>query len=108
MKRLRLFVIRNGEGQYWTCSSEHGSGWHGDQPKQAFSPSELARTIRLLIDQGWWQDCEVLELRHRETVASDIADATFLIDRSEYESILKRRSCRFANPRGVIDAPAGA
>lgn len=60
----RLFVIRKrGQDQYWTCSSEHGSGWHDRHPKQAFSPSELAREIRRLIDQGWMAEVVISELR---------------------------------------------
>lgn len=59
----RLFVIRKrGTDQFWNGSGEHGSGWNPGHPKQAFSPSELTKQIRLLIDRDWFADCEILEL----------------------------------------------
>lgn len=60
----RLFVIaQRGRDLYWSCSTEHGCGWTPHHPKQAFSPSELGKEIRRLIDEGWWADCEVFQLR---------------------------------------------
>jgi hypothetical protein len=58
-----LFVIRQKRtGYYWTCSSEHGSGWQPKQPKQSFTKSELSKEIYRLIDQGWFVDCDILQL----------------------------------------------
>lgn len=62
----KLFVLRKrnggkGDYDYWTCSSEHGTGWCRN-PKQSFSPSELTREIWRLIDNGWFVDCEIVEL----------------------------------------------
>lgn len=60
----KLFVIKQrGRNLYWTCSAEHGSGWSEPNPKQSFSPSELVKEIRRLIDEKWFTDIEVLELR---------------------------------------------
>jgi hypothetical protein len=62
--RSRLFVIKKrGQNQYWNNSSEHGCGWNDRHPKQSFSPSELTKSLRLLIDQGWFVECEIIELR---------------------------------------------
>ena len=62
-RKTRLFVVRKRfQEQFWTCSSEHGSGWNDGHPKQSFSPSELTREIRRLIDQGWMTDLIVIEL----------------------------------------------
>ena len=59
--QVPLFVIkmRNRE-QYWTCSSEHGSGWN-NQPKQSFSPSELATQVGLLARE-FWTDISIIQL----------------------------------------------
>ncbi len=60
---VRLFVIRQrGRKLYWSCSTEHSCGWTDGHPKQSFSPSELTKQIRLLIDEGWFADIEILEL----------------------------------------------
>lgn len=62
-KLSRLFVIKKmGADQYWACSTEHGAGWSDGHPKQSFSPSELTREIRRLIDQGWFCSVEIVEL----------------------------------------------
>jgi hypothetical protein len=64
-RRTRLFIIERRSGDelvYWNCSGEHGSGWNPHYPKQAFSPSELTKTLRLLIDEGWFADCTIREL----------------------------------------------
>jgi len=64
--KTKLFLIRqSANGHYWTCSSEHGTGWVS-VPKQAFSPSELTRNLRLLIDNEWFSTCEILELHIQE------------------------------------------
>lgn len=64
--KTSLFVIEryngNGEFLYWTCSSEHGSGWNPRYPKQAWSRSELANEIRLMIERGTFTDCTIREL----------------------------------------------
>ncbi len=58
-----LFIIKQrGRNLFWTCSDEHGCGWHDGNPKQSFSPSELTRELRLLIDMNWFTHCEILEL----------------------------------------------
>lgn len=60
----KLFVIKQrGRNQFWNCSAEHGSGWSDGHPKQSFSPSELVKEIRRLIDEKWFTDIEVCELR---------------------------------------------
>ena len=60
----KLFVIKQkGRNQFWCCSAEHGSGWTDGTPKQSFSPSELVKEIRRLIDEKWFTDIEVCELR---------------------------------------------
>lgn len=60
----KLFVIKKNDcNQYWLCSAEHGSGWSDGHPKQSFSPSELVKEIRRLIDEKWFQDIEILELK---------------------------------------------
>jgi hypothetical protein len=60
---LPLFVIKQiGREMYWTCSSEHGSGWQEGDPKQAFTKSELSKEVYRLIDKGWWVDCEIKQL----------------------------------------------
>lgn len=65
--RTKLYVIRQrGRTLYWTCSTEHGGGWNDGRPKQSFSPSELTRELRRLIDEDWFTDCEILELRTDE------------------------------------------
>lgn len=62
-----LFVIRScatsgdGKKQYWSCSPEHGTGWCAT-PKQSFTKSELAKQVFDLIDNGHFQNCEILEL----------------------------------------------
>lgn len=62
--KTRLFVIRKrGTDQYWNCSIEHGSGWNCGNPKQSFSPNELTKTLRLLIDENWFCSIEILELK---------------------------------------------
>jgi hypothetical protein len=59
----KLFIIKQrGRDLYWNCSAEHGSGWADGNPKQSFSPSELMKEIRRLIDEKWFTDIEVLEL----------------------------------------------
>ena len=59
----KLFVIKQrGRNLFWTCSAEHGSGWNDGNPKQSFSPSELVKEIRRLIDESWFTDIEVCEL----------------------------------------------
>lgn len=61
--RCRMFAIRlRGRQLYWTCSSEHGSGWHPRYPKQAFSKSELAQQIMQMIEHRTFTDCEIVEL----------------------------------------------
>lgn len=73
--RSRLFVIkRRGQNQYWNNSAEHGCGWNDHHPKQSFSPSELTAQIRLLIDQGRFVQCEIIELQLPATI-SDWTDA---------------------------------
>ncbi len=73
--RSRLFVIkRRGQNQYWNNSAEHGCGWNDSHPKQSFSPSELTAQIRLLIDQGRFVQCEIIELQLPATI-SDGTDA---------------------------------
>ena len=68
--RSRLFVIKKrGQNQYWNNSSEHGCGWNDRHPKQSFSPSELTKSLRLLIDQGWFVECEIIELQLPATVS---------------------------------------
>lgn len=59
----RLFVIRQrGRQLYWTCSTTHGSGWHPQFPKQAFSKSELASELSRMIEHGHFSSIEILEL----------------------------------------------
>lgn len=61
--KTKLFIIKkSNEESYWNCSSEHGTGWNPHYPKQAFSPSELTKTLRLLIDEGWFIHSEIIEL----------------------------------------------
>lgn len=61
--RIPLFVIRKlDQEQYWTCSSEHGSGWHPGNPRQSFSPSELATQVGLLARE-FWNDIVIIQLR---------------------------------------------
>jgi hypothetical protein len=73
--RSRLFVIKKrGQNQYWNNSSEHGCGWNDRYPKQSFSPSELTKGLRLLIDQGWFVECEIIELRLPATVSDGTDD----------------------------------
>ncbi len=73
--RSRLFAIKKrGQNQYWNNSSEHGCGWNDRHPKQSFSPSELTTQVRLLIDQEWFVECEIIELQLPTTV-SDGTDA---------------------------------
>jgi hypothetical protein len=63
----RLFVIRKqGSNQYYACSSEHGCGWNPGHPKQAFSPSELTAQLRVMIDNDWLENVEILQLHLRE------------------------------------------
>jgi hypothetical protein len=58
--KIPLFVIKKLDvDQYWACSAEHGTGW-SPSPKQSFSPSELVREVRRLIDEGWYQDVQIL------------------------------------------------
>lgn len=60
----KLFVIKQrGRNLFWCCSAEHGSGWNEPNPKQSFSPSELVKEIRRLIDEKFFTDIEVCELR---------------------------------------------
>ena len=72
----KLFVIKQrGHNQFWACSAEHGSGWTDGAPKQSFSPSELVKEIRRLIDEKWFTDIEVCELRlndHRAVSAASV------------------------------------
>ena len=64
--KTKLFVIRQlGRDLYWNNSAEHGCGWNPGNPKQSFSPSELTKQIRSLIDNEWFTDCEILELHTR-------------------------------------------
>lgn len=65
--RSGLFVIRttsksDAKPQYWSCSTEHGTGWCA-QPKQAFTKSELSKEIFQIIDRGWFQSIEIVELQ---------------------------------------------
>lgn len=65
-----LFVIERRdvtsmESYYWSCCPEHGTGWNPGTPKQAFSPSELTKTLRQLIDEGWWSDCKIKMLHFK-------------------------------------------
>ena len=64
--KTKLFVIKQiGRPLYWCCSA-HGCGWDEGNPKQSFSPSELVKEIRRLIDEEWFQDVEVLQLVARD------------------------------------------
>ncbi len=73
--RSRLFVIKKrGQNQYWNNSSEHGCGWNDRHPSQSFPPRELTANLRLLIDQGWFVECEIIELQLPATI-SDGTDA---------------------------------
>lgn len=64
-KKSQLFVIKQrGRDMFWNCSAEHGSGWNQGWPKQAWSKSELANEIRLMIERNFFQDCEILELKY--------------------------------------------
>jgi hypothetical protein len=59
----RLFVIKQrGRDQFWNCSAEHGAGWNDRHPKQSFSPSELTKEIRRMIDDKTFCDVEILQL----------------------------------------------
>ena len=59
--KVPLVVIRmRHQEEYWTCSSEHGSGWNS-HPKQSFSPSELATQVGLLARQ-FWTDITIIQL----------------------------------------------
>jgi len=59
----RLFVIKKRyQDQFWCCSTEHGSGWSEGHPKQSFSPSEVTKEIRRLIDSHW-NDVILIELK---------------------------------------------
>ena len=63
----KLFIIKQrGRDLFWSCSAEHGSGWTDGKPKQSFSPSELVKEIRRLIDEKWFTDIEVCELILRD------------------------------------------
>lgn len=63
---MRLYLIKQrGREMYWACSAEHGCGWHPGNPKQSFSPSELTKELRRLIDEKWFVDLEILELMVR-------------------------------------------
>lgn len=60
----RLFVIRQRNRRlYWCCSTEHATGWTPNFPKQAFTKSELSQQIHMLIERGWFTDCEIIELQ---------------------------------------------
>ena len=60
---VSLFIIaQRGRRMYWTCSTEHGCGWNS-VAKQSFSKSELVREIGRMIDDGHFQNIEVLKLR---------------------------------------------
>lgn len=70
--KTRLYVIEqanrpDAERVFWNCSTEHGCGWHPGNPMQAFSPSELAKELRRLIDQDWFCDVVVRELTVAES-----------------------------------------
>lgn len=67
--KTRLFVIKKiGTNQFWNCSHNHGTGWwNSGHPKQAFSPSELTKEIRVMIDNDWFADCEILVLQVRDS-----------------------------------------
>ena len=59
--KVPLFVIKmRHHEEYWTCSSEHGSGWNS-RPKQSFSPSELATQVGLLARE-FWCDITIIQL----------------------------------------------
>lgn len=76
MMELKLFLIErpssSGGPSYWTCSTEHGSGW-SPVPKQAFSPSELTAEIRRLIDQGWLGDGDCIRKLHLKDIHAPTA-----------------------------------
>lgn len=67
-ERTGLFVIRScatsgdGKQQYWSCSTEHGTGWCS-VPKQSFTKSELSGQVFDIIEHGHFQDMEIIELR---------------------------------------------
>lgn len=87
----KLFVIKQrGRNLFWTCSAEHGSGWNEGNPKQSFSPSELVKEIRRLIDGKWFTDIEVLELRIRVTDAGWQCDAVMPRDEHTASDIKDR------------------
>lgn len=68
----KLFIIKQrGRNQFWNCSAEHGSGWSDGHPKQSFSPSELVKEICRLIDEKWFTDIEVCELRLADSASED-------------------------------------
>ncbi len=50
----RLFIIeqfRNDERLFWHRSKVHGTGWHSNYPKQAFSKSELCAELDFMVEQ---------------------------------------------------------
>jgi hypothetical protein len=58
-----LFVIKQrGREIYWNCSADHGSGWNEEHPKQSFSPSELFKELRRMIDDKCFPDVEICQL----------------------------------------------
>ncbi len=63
-KFIPLFIIKklNAE-QYWSCSTEHGTGWNPNEPKQAFSKSELVHEIHRLAYEGYFTNIAVIQLK---------------------------------------------
>lgn len=68
--KVPLFVIvqQGSEPLYWTCSIDHGCRWSPGKPKQAFTPSELTKAIRMLINSDWFNDCEIRQLSVSDAV----------------------------------------
>lgn len=61
--KTKLFIIKQKDRElYWNHSAEHGTGWNPNTPKQSFSPSELTKEIRMMIDNNWFTNCEILEM----------------------------------------------
>lgn len=84
--KTKLFVIcQRGRNQFWSCNAEHGSGWT-DCPKQSFTPSELIKEIRRLIDEKWFTDIEVRELR-----LTDSCNMVSMPDRDHCEASDQKR-----------------
>jgi hypothetical protein len=62
----RLYVIESGcNTGYWARSSQHGTGWVGPFPKQAFTISELLAELRWMVEHDMCLDLRVRELTFR-------------------------------------------